>query len=365
MHLKQHATENFRNLSALSFTPSSGINVISGDNGHGKTNLLESIFLMTGSRSFRNSRDISLIKKDCDFSALQSSFEGGGREQQIKIRIVPSGRTASINGMDYASASAISGAFCCVVFSPEHLVLVKGPPVHRRQFIDTVLCQISPSYLHNIRNCNRLVIQRNSLLKQAGTIAAASEMLEVYNEQYLSLAWSVSRLRSRFCEKLCLTAKDYYNVLSDFKEQLYLHYESTLFEEDLPEDQQREAARLRLIKSQAEEIKLGYTIIGPHRDDLNVSLSGASSKLYASQGQQRCIALSMKLAEADLIEQSIGERPVMLLDDVLSELDGKRQDCLINGMQKGQSIITSCTPQLIAGRADAQVFTLENGRWKV
>jgi len=364
MYLTQHEVENYRNLTRLSFGPAQGVNVISGQNGQGKTNLLESVFLMTGARSFRAAKDVSLIQSGCDFAVLRSDFNRDSRQQHIRITIQSTGRTARLNGSGDSAASSLAGTFCCVVFSPEHLVLVKSSPDQRRRFIDTALCQISPAYRHNLSSYVRLVSQRNALLRQAGAVPAALDLLDVYNRQYVELAAALTQTRRRFCVKLDQTAGACYSQLSAGREKLSLRYESTLFDESLTEDDQQREGVESLRKRLSEEIKLGYTLCGPHRDDLNMMISDRSARLYASQGQQRCIVLSLKMAEADLIEQTIGERPILLLDDVLSELDGDRQDFLVSSMSRGQSLITSCTPQLIAGRTDAPVFTLENGQWK-
>ncbi len=360
MYLISHNCINYRNIEQMSFFPSKGVNVISGENGHGKTNLLESVFLLTGARSFRGGKDASLIRADAEFAAVTSSFFCEERAQTISLKISSEkGRTASLNKGSEANAAALVGKFCCVVFSPEHMELVKGSPETRRRFLDTALCQISPTYFSSIKRYNRLVKQRNSLLKDAQYIGAAFEMLDVLDSQFVDVACVVTEQRRTFVAELLPLAQRTYRMLSGAREQLDFFYKSTLFpngEADFDEGLHT------IADSRADELRAGYSMVGPHRDDITILLDGQDSKLFASQGQQRCIVLSLKLAEAELMELKLYERPVLLLDDVLSELDAARQDYLISSLTDTQAIISSCSPELIVARTDAQVFRMENGR---
>jgi recF protein len=359
MYLIKHNCTNYRNIESTEFLPSPGVNVISGQNGHGKTNLLESIFLLTGARSFRGGKEAALIKQDCDFALVNTVFFIEDREQEIKIKISDKGRTASLNRGTETKAAALVGKLCCVVFSPEHLELVKKAPETRRRFLDTALCQISSSYLGNIKRYNRLLVQRNNLLKDANYIGAAFEMLDVYDSQFVETACVITQQRRNFVAELLPLAKRNYDAISNAREELDFIYKSTMFPlgtADYDEGMQR------IIGARAEEIRAGFSTIGPHRDDVIITLDGSDAKVFASQGQQRCIVLSLKLAEAELMELKLGERPVLLLDDVLSELDADRQDYLIDSITDGQAIITSCAPELISGRTDAEVFTITDGR---
>ncbi len=358
MYLTIHKCLQYRNILALEFEPSAAVNVICGRNGHGKTNLLESVFLLTGARSFRTGKDSSLIRRDCDFAQIESRFFSEGREQAIRLRIGEKGRVASLNQGAETKAAALAGKFCCVVFSPEHLTLVKGAPEMRRKFIDTALCQISPSYLQNLRRFTRLVAQRNSLLKDCGYVGAAYELLNVYDAQFVEAAAAITAQRREFVGELLPIAQENYRGISGGGERLSFRYVSHLFEEG---DTQAAAGLERLAAQRGTDIKSGFSTLGPHRDDLEISLDGQDSKLYASQGQQRTAVLSLKLAEAELMEKRLGERPLLLLDDVLSELDNARQDYLIENIRNTQAIVTCCDPELVARRADARVFRMENG----
>lgn len=360
MRLTTHRCVNFRNIERLElFSPGRGVTVICGANGHGKTNLLESIFLLTGARSFRGSRDAPLIMRNREAAAIESEFFCEDRLQQIKLTISEKGRIASLNQGSDVKAAALAGKFCCVVFSPEHLNLVKGSPEVRRRFLDTALCQISPAFLANIKRYNRLLAQRNSLLKDAGAVGAALDLLDVYDAQFLEAAIQVTQQRRRFVDELLPLAAGTYAAISEDREHLNFRYISSLFPEggaDYDEGLRRMAGM------RAEEVRAGCCLLGPHRDELAIALDGADARVYASQGQQRCIVLAFKLAEAEIMELRLSERPVLLLDDVLSELDGARQDFLISSITDTQAIITSCAPELILNRAEAEVFVMREGR---
>ncbi len=358
MYLTSHALTDYRNIASLTFLPDQGVNVICGDNGHGKTNLLESVFLLTGARSFRGGKDASLIRRACDFSILESAFFSEGRPQGIRMTVSEKGRLASLNKGTEKKAAGLVGHFCCVVFSPEHLELVKGSPENRRRFIDTALCQISPGYLAALKTYTRLLNQRNSLLKDSGYVSAALEMLDIYDGQFAQAAAQLTAARRDFVADLLPVAQASYAQISNGREALDFGYESTLFGD---EDADIEIALMVLREARGADQRSGFSTIGPHRDDLQITLNGESARLFGSQGQQRSAVLSLKLAEADLMHKRLGEQPVLLLDDVLSELDPNRQDFLIEKVLGTQAIITCCEPELVIKRADAKVFRMENG----
>ncbi len=359
MFLVKHSLNGYRNIKALEFEPSPLVNVICGENGQGKTNLLESVFLLTGGKSFRGAKDSSLIGHGSDFSVISADFFSEERLQNIKIKISDKGRTASLNKGTEKKASSLVGRFCSVVFSPEHLSLVKGSPNMRRRFLDTALCQISSSYLASLRSYTRLLDQKNSLLKDSRFISAANEMLDVYDAQFAVAACDITAKRRTFIEELLPLAEKNYEKISNGRERLGFKYISTLFGEG---ESDTDEALLKTYALRAADLRAGFCTAGPHRDDILISLDGEDSKVFASQGQQRCIVLSLKLAEAELMELKLGERPVLLLDDVLSELDANRQDFLLESITDTQAIITCCAPELILERTDARVFTVNNGQ---
>ncbi|MEA5050727.1 MAG: DNA replication/repair protein RecF [Oscillospiraceae bacterium] len=359
MYLIRHSLANYRNIESLEFYPGTGVNVVCGENGHGKTNLLESIFLLTGARSFRGGRDMALVRSGEEFARVDADFFLDGRDQNIRITISEKGRAASLNKGTPVKASALVGSFCSVIFSPEHLSLVKGAPDTRRRFVDTALCQISSSYLGNIKRYTRLLDQKNSLLKDSRTISAADELLDVFDAQLAETACEISNRRSVFVKELLPLAAANYEKISNGRETLSFEYRSSLFPDG---EGELDEALERIYGQRAADVRAGFATVGPHRDDIAFALDGADAKIYASQGQQRCIVLSLKLAEAELMELKLEERPVLLLDDVLSELDESRQNFLIASLQGSQSVITCCAPELISSRTEAEIFTIENGR---
>ena len=358
MNLKSLSLLRFRNIEDLAFYPEGGVNVIYGENGQGKTNLLEAIFVLTGAKSFRARRDSELIKQGNDNSIIDALFNLQSREQRIRITISDKGRTGQLNRGTQTKAAALAGVFCCVLFSPEHLMLIKGSPEQRRRFIDTALCQISPKYLLELKKYLRIVDQKNRLLKESFRNPQLYDLLDVYDSQIAEAARVITLIRRNFCVTLLEYAMEDYSSICGGKEELSLSYQSSLFGSEQT-DQEEGAARL--LANRRMDISAGFSTLGPHRDDLAVTIDGVNARVYASQGQQRTAVLALKLAESSIMERSLGERPVLLLDDVLSELDGRRQDYLIGRLTGSQSIITGCDPSLISRRVKASLYEIKDG----
>ena len=359
MYLEEHSVVKFRNIESIIFTPNNGVNVVFGQNGQGKTNLLESIFLLTGAKSFRARKDSELIKTGEDYCVIDSLFFLEQRQQRIKITVSDKGRTAQRNRGSEVKAASLVGIFCCVLFSPEHLMLIKGSPEQRRRFIDTALCQISPKYLIELKRYTRIVQQKNSTLKNAHRTGNIDEILDVYDAQLSEAARVVTYMRRNFCDSLILPAKEDYFSISGKNEELDFKYLSSMFKKE--EMTAGEGYEI-LLKNRESDIRSGFSSIGPHRDDLSVTIDGVNARTYSSQGQQRTAVLALKLAESSVMEKALGEKPVLLLDDVLSELDGCRQDFLMGRLLDGQAIITSCDPLLISSRVNSSLFEMKDGR---
>lgn len=359
MYILNHQVKNFRNIKSLRFVPERGVNVVFGQNGQGKTNLLESIYLQTGAKSFRARKDAELVKKGEDLGVVESKFFLDKREQMIRLTISSKGRNASLNRGNERKAASLAGTFCCVLFSPEHLMLVKGSPEQRRRFIDLALCQISPKYLLELRKYTRLLQQKNGLLKDAYRIPDAYDMLDVYDTQMVEAARVVTSMRRNFCESLLSFAKEDYTAISGSRETLDFSYQSTIWED---RNVDFESGMDIILSIRNNDVRAGFCTAGPHRDDLFITLDGDDARTLASQGQQRSIVLALKLAEAGIMERSLGEKPVLLLDDVLSELDNDRQDYLIGRFVGSQTIITGCDHSLVSRRIDASVFEVREGR---
>ena len=351
--------EHYRNLEPLELSFSPGINVIYGKNAQGKTNLLESIWLFTGGHSFRGAKDGELICFGQSFSKLSLNFFSEEREQTIDLTMQNGKRTFAVNGVEKRSGADLIGKFCGVIFSPEHLSLVKNGPAMRRSFLDGALCQSKPSYAKDFVLYQRTLQQRNSLLKEIAKQPALQSTLEIWNQSLAERGTRVICQRQEIIRQLEPTVKDIYRGLSQEKESIEISYSSTVSKDE----EITEALFLqRLQDTEKSDILTGYTSVGPHRDDMEIAIDGISARLFGSQGQQRSAVLSLKLAEAAVLEQLTGEQPVVLLDDVMSELDSDRQDYLLNHVRDRQIFITCCDPNTIASLRDGALFFVEGGR---
>ena len=368
--------EDHRNITAARMEPSPGLNVICGNNGQGKTNLLEAVWLLTGGKSFRGAKDAELVRRGEEFSVLEALIES--REQQRRLRFtvgVPGserpGRCVRINGVDRGRASAAAGEFTAVVFAPEHLSLVKGSPAGRRRFLDAALCQLYPGYLGILRRYTRLLAQKNALLKHWQTTPGREQLLEVYDEQLAVCGAEGSGRRAGYLAALAPIAAKNYEEISHGSETLMIQYQPCPDPatgrawplSGLAGNQERYGAeKLRAVigAMRGAELRAGCCLAGPHREDILVELSGQDARAYASQGQQRSAVLSLKLAEAAMAAQVTGEHPVLLLDDVLSELDATRQEYLLTRMEGIQSFVTACDPAAFL-HTDGVVYTMQAG----
>lgn len=353
MRLDYLQITDYRNIAAAVLEPDPHLTVLCGANGQGKTNLLEAIWLLTGGKSFRGSRDAELIRRDAPFSVLEGRFEGGGREQTIRLTVGGRdtrrpGRSGRLNGTDYARAGQMAGAFTAVVFEPNHLSLVKAGPEGRRRFLDTALCQLYPGYLAALRRYTRLVSQKNALLKAYEITPGARTLLETFNEELAKYGAQVIRYRREYMERIAAAAADNYRDISRGAEALTLRYLPAAPEGETPAAL---AARLREVMPQ--ELRAGFCLAGPHREDVEILIDGQPARIYGSQGQQRSAVLAMKLAEASVAGALLEEQPVMLLDDVLSELDDDRQTYLLTRIGENQTFVTTC---------DTAAFARTNGR---
>ena len=343
--------EGFRNLKAGEFRPSEGVNIVYGDNGQGKTNLLEALWLFTGGRSFRGARDGEMKGFAADKAALRLEFTAEDRAQEAAITIQKR-RAASIGGIPQPSPSRLAGRFCAVVFSPAHLSLIKDGPEERRRFLDAALCQLYPGYLATLRRYSRLIAQKNSLLKFWERTPGAAEMCDAFDADLAVQGEEIRRRRAAFLDGLAPLAKKNYEEISSGSEALSLCYRCGFETGGLAGT---------LAASRMADRKAGYCTAGPHRDDLELELDGRPAKNFASQGQQRSAVLSIKLAQAALAAEVTGEHPVMLLDDVLSELDPARQEYLLTRVRQKQTIVTACDSSLFH-KAAGVMLKMDGGR---
>ena len=358
MRLEKLILANYRNIESADFRPGEELTVITGANGQGKTNLLEAVWLLTGAKSFRGARDAQLIRQGQPFAAMESAiFREDTGQDFIRVTIGAKdsprpGRLGKHNGVDVGRASELAGLFTAVVFEPGDLELVKGSPERRRRFIDAALCQLYPGYLATLRRYSRLIAQKNSLLKFWERTPGAAEMCDAFDADLAVQGEEIRRRRTAFLSGLVPLAQKNYEEISSGSEALGLCYRCGFEAGTLAET--LAAARLA-------DRRAGFCTAGPHRDDVELVLDGRPAKNFASQGQQRSAVLSIKLAEAAVAADVTGEHPVMLLDDVLSELDPSRQEYLLTRVRCKQTIVTACDSSLFH-KAAGVMLRMEGGR---
>lgn len=354
--------KNFRNLQDAVITPCEGVNVICGDNAQGKTNMVEALWFFCGGHSFRTSKDSEIIRWNENFARLDLVFFGQEREQNASIRFQAGKKTAVINGVEKASPSALIEKFCAVVFSPEHLNLIKRGPGERRRFIDSAICREKLQSAVILSKYSRMLQQRNSLLKDIYRKPHLEDTLEIWDAQLVSYGAQLIKKRLDYVAQLSERAAVYHSGISRGKEKLSLRYVSTVDTEEFDTTQEiKKKFAEKCRQNKKADISAGVTLCGPHRDDIEILINGKIAKAYASQGQQRSAVLSLKLAEAAVLKERMGEEPVILLDDVLSELDNSRQDFLLNELRDSQVFITCCEKSNKEQLREGKVFTVSKG----
>ncbi len=353
--------KNYRNHAALEYAPGDGVNIICGENGLGKTNLIESIWLFTGCRSFRSIRDKDLVMFGSPEAKLEMEFFSGSRNKQAKITIDEK-RHAELNGIVLPSGRKMMGEFTCVAFTPLHLAIVKEGPEERRKFLDIALSQLKPNYAKTLLEYSKILAQRNATLRAAKGNSAYAAMLDIWDEELAKKGAAVIEQRMKCLESLSEFAIPAYDEISRGKEKLILKYK----EFARKKAQGRKEIYKSLLKALQErrdsDIDRCITGAGAHREDFSIELSGNSARSFGSQGQQRSAALALKLAEADLIAKITGEEPVIMLDDVFSELDPQRQKYVVSRLTNRQVFITCCDEANIIRMSgiDVNVERLEN-----
>lgn len=338
------SVRDFRNIPMLDLEPSPTVNIIHGDNAQGKTNLIEALYLLTGQKSFRQNRESVFVRFGKEKAVIQADFFAGGRQQQVSLTVKEGKRTAALNEIP-VSVGELTGRFFAVVFSPVELSLVQSGPSQRRAFLDSAIAQVMPRYQKTVADLSRVLFQRNRLLYDIShRLAPADGLLEVWDKSFSRLSYSVINARCRYLSRLSPLAEDIYRGISGGKEVLSMAYHPSIPGEwgSLSEKEGEELIFSQLQKAREEDSKNGCTTLGPHRDDLDLWLDGVPVRTYGSQGQQRSCALTLKLAECGVIREVAGEQPVVLLDDVLSELDKGRREYLLSGLAEGQLFITCC-----------------------
>lgn len=351
MKILSFSCSNFRNIKELSLDKLEEMNVICGENAQGKTNILEGIWLFTGIKSFRSSKDSAFVKFGCDKASLSVNFTAEGIENDAELAIKEH-RTAVLNNNKLKSASLLAGKFKAIVFSPADLELVSGGPAVRRRFLDVAIGQLYPGFIGIAKNYARAVTQRNRIIKDYKYDSTLSVMLDVFEEEIAANGKKIIEFRKRYVSRLEEFLPEVYAGISCGKEILKTEYISCCESGELKE---------MLKSSRKDDMYTGSTSVGPHRDELDFKINGISARGFGSQGQKRSVALSVKLSEAEVIRKISGEYPVFLLDDVMSELDPDRQNYILNHIKGIQSFITCCDPSNAEKLKKGKLINIKNG----
>lgn len=334
MIIKSIQLENFRNYETLSLDFKKGTNILYGENAQGKTNVLEAIYVSATTKSHKGSKDREIINFDKEEAHIRTYLEKEGMEYKVDMHLRKSkSKGIAINGQKIKKAADLLGLLNIVFFSPEDLSIIKNGPAERRRFMDMELCQLDKFYLYNLNQYNKIINQRNKLLKDFYNNSDFMDTIYIWDGQLISYGQKIIERRELFTNQLNDIIYNIHKSLSGGKEEIKIKYEPNVKKEDLEQ---------MIKKSRDRDIRFKQTSCGPHRDDFSFTVNGLDIRKYGSQGQQRTVALSLKLSEIELVKKITNDMPVLLLDDVLSELDSNRQNYLLNNIGNIQTIIT-CT----------------------
>ncbi|WP_018665262.1 DNA replication/repair protein RecF [Heyndrickxia acidiproducens] len=367
MYIEELELKNYRNYETLSIPFENKVNVILGENAQGKTNLMESIYVLAMAKSHRTSNDKELIRWDTEYAKIKGRIHKHSGSAPLELTISKKGKKAKFNHIEQKKLSQYIGNMNVVMFAPEDLNLVKGSPQVRRRFIDMEIGQISPVYLYDMSRFQKILQQRNQYLKLLQVKKQTDRtMLDVLTEQFIEAAAKIVKKRFEFIRMLEDWANPIHARISRGLETLMISYKPSLdVSEELNWSNMIKAYENKFAAIKQREIDRGVTLVGPHRDDLMFFVNGRDVHTYGSQGQQRTAALSVKLAEIELIYSEIGEYPILLLDDVLSELDDYRQSHLLNTIQgKVQTFVTTTNVDGISHQTlrEASTYTVQTGK---
>ncbi|MCH6268650.1 MULTISPECIES: DNA replication/repair protein RecF [Neobacillus] len=366
MYIEALSLKNYRNYEELFIEFENKVNVILGENAQGKTNVMESIYVLAMAKSHRTSNDKELIRWDEEYAKIEGRVQKQYSSLPLQLVISKKGKKARLNHIEQQKLSQYVGNMNVVMFAPEDLNLVKGSPQVRRRFIDMEIGQISPIYLHDMSQYQKILQQRNHYLKMLQIKKQTDQtMLEILTEQFIQVAVKIIAKRFEFLHLLAKWAGPIHKGISRGLETLEINYKPSV--EVLEEQELSKMVTCfeeKFGKVKTKEIERGTTLFGPHRDDLLFFVNGRDVQTFGSQGQQRTTALSVKLAEIELIQAEIGEYPILLLDDVLSELDDYRQSHLLNTIQgKVQTFVTTTSVDGIDHQTlkEASTFQVSSG----
>ncbi len=358
MIIKSLELQDFRNYESLKLEFDGGTNIFYGDNAQGKTNILEAIFMLATTKSHKGAKDQDMIRFEKEEAHIRSFLFKEEITRQIDLHLRKGkSKGIAIDSQRVKKAADLLGLLHVVFFSPEDLSIIKNSPAERRRFIDMELCQLDSFYLYNLSHYNQILNQRNKLLKEMAKTPELSETLSIWDSQLASYGSKVIERREAFIKQLSEIIKEKHRTLSGEREDLELIYEKNVDVDNLEE---------KIRENRQKDIYLKQTTTGPHRDDMTFLVNGIDIRKFGSQGQQRTAALSLKLSEIEIVKKSIHDTPVLLLDDVLSELDSNRQNYLLSEIKDIQTLIT-CTglDEFVKNRFEInKVFKVTNGSVK-
>ncbi|MBQ2999309.1 MAG: DNA replication/repair protein RecF [Clostridia bacterium] len=366
MYCKKISVRNFRNISEAEVTFSEGVNILLGENAQGKTNLLEAIFYPSVGRSFRGAHTPEMIRFGESFAEIDLNFRDAKRDHEIKVRMFrDKQRQIEKNGIKMEKLSDIVGSFRAVLFCPEHLSMIKDGPSQRRSYMDMAISRMAPMYIHSLQKYNYLLHQRNALLKSAYADRSTFDAtIELWSEQLAQEAAFISEMRLKFIRRVSGYVAECFSEMTGERERPTVVFDGSSGqpeEEYLDREKTKEKYYALLTSFYDREISAGATLWGIHKDDLDIRLNGKSARIYGSQGQQRSLALALKLAEGEICREEFGDYPVFLFDDVLSELDGTRREYLLHKIKDKQVILTSCEPSLLSEISDVRRIIVSDG----
>ena len=344
--------KNFRNYEEEEINLEKNVNIFYGENAQGKTNIIEAIFLCSMGKSFRAKKDKEMIKLDKENALIEIEYQKSDRDGKIKIELANK-KTVYVNGIKIKKLSELLGNIHIVIFTPDDINILKGGPQNRRRFLDIMISQLKPNYMHNLNLYLKTLEQRNNYLRQIKEEGKDESLLEIWDEKLAEYAYNVSSYRNYFIEKIKNKIKNIHNEITDYKEDIEIEYITECLDKNKFLELLKQRRKLDIIK--------GFTTKGVHRDDFMIYINKKELDIYGSQGQHRTAILSLKLSELNIINEEIGEYPILLLDDFMSELDQKRRNHFLEKIENTQVIIT-CTDKIDVENKNILIYNVKDGK---
>lgn len=355
MYIKKVKLENFRNYDKLEVEFKKDFNLIYGNNAQGKTNILEAIYLSAIGKSFQTNKDSEMIKIGKEKAKVEIEYETKDREGKITVEIADK-KTFFINGIKQKKISDIIGKINIVLFYPDNIDIIKGGPAERRRFLDIMISQLKPNYIHILNKYLKTLDQRNAYLKQIKFDNKSKDMLEIWDESLSQLSYQIYTYRSEYIQKIKEKIKVIHNKITNCGQQ-----DEKIEISFISSGKSQKDFYENLLRNRENDIRKGYTSTGSHRDDFDIYINDKKVNVYGSQGQQRTSVLSLKLTELNIIQDEIEEPPILLLDDFMSELDENRRNNLTNAIENNQVFIT-CTDKILVEEKNNTIYHIENAK---